>query len=453
MSDLPTLLTLPEGKTLEFKRDLSSPEKVLRTLVAFANGAGGTLVVGVEDKTRHVVGLKDATGVEEQLANLVSDRIAPKLVPDLRLVAWRRTHVLVAEVFPSSSRPHYLKAQGLPDGVYVRVGSTNRQADPAQVDELRRVVLGRTFDEEPLPELNSEAIDFRAASECFARVRPLQRAELRSLGILTRHQGREVPTVGGVLLFGAKRQEVFPDAYIRAGCFRGRDRSEILDSVEIRSLPVAALEEALQFVKRNTRRAIAVRSLQHSEIWEYPLVAIREAVINALVHADYAQRGMPLRLAVYEDRIEVENPGGLPPGLTLEDIRRGFSKLRNRVIGRVFHELKLIEQWGSGVRRMTTACVEAGLAEPQFEEIGTGFRVTFRRERVEAPQLDEANAAIVEFVRRKPGVSTAEIADKIGLSTRATRGRLNRLVAMGLVVPVGSGPQDPRRRFHPAAKH
>jgi predicted HTH transcriptional regulator len=215
---------------------------------------------------------------------------------------------------------------------------------------------------------------------------------------------------------------------------------------------VTALEEALAFVKRNTRQGLAVRGLQHSETCDYPPVALREAVINALVHADYAQRGLPLRLALYEDRIEVENPGGLPPGLTFEDIRRGFSKLRNRVVGRVFHELKLIEQWGSGIRRMTTACVQAGLAEPDFEEIGTGFRVTFRRERVAPPQLDEVNAAVEEFVQRRPGVSTREIAGHIGLTTRATRGRLKQLAALGLVIPIGTGPSDPRRRFYPPAK-
>lgn len=133
MHDVQEYLTKPEGKTLEFKRELSSPDKVIRTIVAFANGAGGTVLIGVADRTRQVIGVPDPTLMEEQLANLISDRIEPRQVPELRILRWRRTHLLQIEVFPSSSRPHWVKADGMPGGVYVRVGSTNRKADPSQV--------------------------------------------------------------------------------------------------------------------------------------------------------------------------------------------------------------------------------------------------------------------------------------------------------------------------------
>jgi len=107
------LLKQPEGKTLEFKRDLSSSGGVLRSIIAFANTAGGTLLIGVEDKSRHVRGVKEPLAVEERLANLVSDYIEPRLVPELEILPWRRTHVLALQVFPSPTRPHYLRATGL----------------------------------------------------------------------------------------------------------------------------------------------------------------------------------------------------------------------------------------------------------------------------------------------------------------------------------------------------
>ncbi len=450
MPELAHLLTLPEGKTLEFKRDLSSPEKVIRTIVAFANGAGGTLLIGVTDGSRHVVGVADPTQVEEKLANLISDRIAPRLVPELHLVPWRRTYVLELEVYPSSSRPHWVKSEGTDAGTYLRVGSTNRKADPAQIEELRRLVLGRSYDEEALPELNPEALDFRAASELFAPGRSLRRGDLRSLQLTTLHQRREVPTVGGVLLFGLNRHEVFPQAFIRAGCFQGPDKSQILDSAEIRSHPARAVEETLSFVQRNIRHAVAIRGTRRQETWEFPLVALREAIINALVHADYSQRNSPIRVAVLADRIEIDNPGGLPPGLTIEEIQRGVSKLRNRVIGRVFHELKLIEQWGSGVQRMTQACLAAGLPEPKLEEIGSGFRVTFQLASAAAPPVDDLNQNILRFLRQHPGMSTSQVAAHIGRTPRATRERLNQLVQQGSLVALGTSPNDPRRVFHPA---
>ena len=111
----------------------------MRTLVAFANGAGGRLLVGVEDGSRKILGVPDTAKTEEQLANFISDQIEPRLVPEIHVIPWRKKYVLAVEVYPSPSRPHYIKALGFPAGVYVRVGSTNRQADAAVVAELQRV--------------------------------------------------------------------------------------------------------------------------------------------------------------------------------------------------------------------------------------------------------------------------------------------------------------------------
>ena len=279
-------------------------------------------------------------------------------------------------------------------------------------------------------------------------MRRLTRAHLRTLHLLATHQRREVPTVGGMILFGKDRLKYFPDAWLRAGCFAGKDRSIILDSVNLTNFPAQVVEEGLRFVQRNTRRALEVKGVHHREVWEFPVVALREAIINAVVHADYAQRGSPLRLAIFRDRIEIENPGNLPPGLTIEDIRRGVSKLRNRVIGRVFHELGLIEQWGSGIQRMTAACRQAGLPEPELEEMGSGFRVTFRRERVAPPVRDKLDEAIVEFLRRQPGATTSRIAAQIQRTPRAVQTRLKRLIELGRLVAVGSSAQDPRKGYH-----
>ena len=447
MEQLADLLVRYEGKTLEFKRDLSSPENILRTIVAFANGAGGTLLIGVSDRTRYVGGIAEPTRTGEQLANLVSDRIEPRLVPEIQILPWRRTYVIAVRVFPSSTRPHFMKDVGPEQGVYVRVGSTNRRADPAQIEEIRRFVRGRGFDEEPLPEMDTEAIDFPGASECFGSRRKLRKSDLKTLQLTTSHQNREVPTVAGILLFGRERLAEFPDARIRAGCFAGVDRSSILDSTDIDSYLPRAVEDVLHFIKRNTRRAVRVEGARNSESWEFPLVAIREAVVNAVVHADYAQRGSPLRVAIFSDRIEIDNPGGLLPGLTLDEIRRGISRLRNRVIGRVFHELGLIEQWGSGIPRMTSACVQAGLPEPVFEEIGSSFRVTFLRQAAAEPRLDPLDRMILEHVRQSGGASTRQIASHIGRTPRAARTRLNRLVSLGLLATVSSNPKDPRKIF------
>ena len=354
------------------------------------------------------------------------------------------------EIYPSSNRPHHLNRLGPEKGVFVRVGSTNRRADPVLIEEMRRFSQVSSLDEQPIPELNSEAIDFRAASEFFRPVRKLTRHELETLRLVTTYQGRIVPTIGGVLLFGADRLSRFPDAWIQAGRFAGNDRRRIMDTTEVRSYLPGAAEEVIAFLQKHMTREAVIGSVKRTDVWTYPMVAVREAIMNAIVHADYAQRGAPIRVALFDDRLEVENPGLLPFGLTIDDIQKGISKLRNRVIGRVFQELGLIEHWGSGIQRMIAACKDRGLDAPRFEEIGTHFRVTLsaviRRGPVKDPRDEMILAALAKHL--DVGLSTSQIAEEIELSPRATRTRLASLVERGLIVEIGSGPKDPHRRYY-----
>ena len=351
--------------------------------------------------------MPDVLASEEKLANLISDSIRPRLVPDIEVVPWRTLNVLAVQVYPSNTRPHYLERLGPEDGVFIRVGSTNRKAEALQIEELRRWNRTESFDEQAIPDLKSEAIDFRAASDLFAPYRRLTSQSSSTLRITAEHQGRRVPTIGGLLLFGTDRFSRFPDAWIQAGRFAGVHRARLVDSLEIRSLLPSAAEDAIAFARKHLTNESIIEGVRREDRWSVPIVAVREAVMNAIVHADYAQQGAPIRLALFDDRIEIENPGLLPFGLTIEDIMQGVSKLRNRVIGRVFHELHLIEQWGSGIQRMTAACVEAGLAAPKLEEIGMHFRVTISSARVARPAADATDQRILDLLGDGSARSTA----------------------------------------------
>ena len=179
-----------------------------------------------------------------------------------------------------------------------------------------------------------------------------------------------------------------------------------------------------------------------------PPLALREAMVNAVVHAGYALSGAPIRVSVFDDRVEIENPGMLLPGLTTDDLREGVSRIRNRVIGRVFQELGLVEQWGTGIQRMSRAGVDAGLPDPEFDELASRFRVTLRTESTHEPVTDETSRRILAFLNAHNGRSTAEIAKHIGLTSRTTQTRLARLADLGLAVAVGSSPRDPRRKWY-----
>ena len=184
------LLTRPEGKTLEFKQDLSAPKNILKTVTAFANKAGGIVLIGVEDGTRAVLGIENPLDDEERLCSLIADSIEPRLALDVAIVNWKGRSLLAVEVYPSALRPHWLKAQGMEKGVLVRVGSTNRQADGPLRAEMRRSALNLAYDEEPMPDINPDKLDVRVASGLFAGLREWTRGTTETLTLVTRHQGR-----------------------------------------------------------------------------------------------------------------------------------------------------------------------------------------------------------------------------------------------------------------------
>lgn len=445
--DVEDLLGRTEGKTIEFKRNAASPASLLRTVVAFANTAGGTIVIGVDSRSRSVHGLDDPLMEEERIANLISDAIRPQLVAEIEIVAFRKKSLVVVQVFPGPARPYHLASTGVDRGTFVRVGSTNRVAGQEVLADLRRANTGETHDEQLVANLDADAIDFAAATSQFESVRILRRNELLVLGVVRRIAARLVPTIGGILLFGKHRRDLFPDAVIELGRFAGTDRTDLVDMQTIDDLPIPAIDRTLAIVMQQTRERFTIRGSRRRSVGKVPESALREAIVNAVVHADYSMRGSRIRIGLYADRIEIDNPGLLPFGMTIDDMRAGHSKLRNRVLGRVFREVGLIEQWGTGIQRMTAACRTAGLADPRLEELGTHFRVTFPFLSAAATAPSPRDQELIGLLVAHGSLSTGELAEKLQRTTRTVRNQLVRLVDAGLVAVVGSGPTDPQRRY------
>lgn len=365
----------PEGKQLEFKRDLSSPRNLLKTLVAFANSAGGKLVIGVND-ARQIVGVADPLAEEERICNLIADGIVPRLIPNVELISAGEATLLVVEVYPSNNRPHHLQALGEAQGTFQRLGSSNRQAGPDWIAQAHRSAAGQVFDEQPMPGLSVDDLDLSALTRWLGASRHIDDKALQTLKLLRPEQGRLVPTQGAVLLFGKERHLHFPDAWVQCGRFRGRDKVEIFDQQDIHAHLPDTVAQIELFLKKHAYKTARFGAMQREDVWSIPLVMLREAIVNALIHADYAQRGTPIRIAFFDDRIDIENPGYLLPGMTVTDMLAGVSRIRNPVIARVFRELHLSEQWGSGVRRIFAMAQAQGLPTPSLTEIATGVRLS-----------------------------------------------------------------------------
>ncbi len=441
------ILQKGEGTTLEFKENLKSEDTIISTLIAFSNTSGGRVIIGVEDKTHHIVGVEDPYKVVEALAGKIHDMIEPRILPNIEVVPYRNTHLISIEVYPSALRPHFRRSKGKEKSTYIRIGSTTRLADQDLLGVVERSMISKSFDEELCYEASYEDIDFTAASQLFEPHRKLQQSDLLSLGVVAKKGKELVPTVAGILLFGKNRLHHFPYAWIKVGVFDGIETDKILDTQKITSLFPQAIDEALNYIKRNIRVGLKIEDTRHHELWEIPKIALREAVINAIVHTDYSLRGNSMTIAIFDDRIEIENSALLPWGLTFEDLKAGVSKLRNPIIARVFNELGLIEQWGSGIKRMINACLEAGLEAPYFKETGPRIRVIFYKKKVSQPIMDDLDQFIIGLLTFCGPLSTHQITSCVNVSRRSVINRLSGMSDKGQIIELSQGPNDPKKKY------
>ncbi len=451
---LEELLRQPESKILEFKRDVSSLEPILKTIVAFANTAGGTVIIG-RSAEGSLVGVNDVFKAEEALANSIADSIRPSLLPEIEIATVGNKDLLVIRVSHWKG-PFYLKKEGMPNGVYIRLGSTSRPAGPEILAELNRSVLTLSYDQEALPDLPVDALDLNIAHRFFHSIRKeINEEKLRSLGILTPAANRWVPSIGGLILFGKKelQKRFIPDVEVRCARFLGETKTHILDQQDVEGTILDAVTDVPKFIARNTRLPAAFLSMQRKDIPEYPPIAVREALINALVHADYSLRGSHIQVAIFANRLEIQSPGMFPFGFTLEDLKAGVSRIRNRVIVQVFHALQLVEKWGSGYKRITDACKEGGYPDPKWEELGTTIRVTFYPHPAsvipeprqfllaEEPSLTLREEAILALFHEAKILPFRQIHQKLTpiLSERMLRYELASMKKKGLLASLGKG--------------
>lgn len=443
---LEELLTQEEGKTLEFKENTHSLGGIVKTIVAFANTAGGILVIGVKNRTKEIIGLADVLKEEEKVANAIADSVFPLLVPDIEMHTYREKEILILRV-PHAAGPFYIKAEGEKHGTYIRFGSTNRIVDEEMLTSLRLFAANLSFDETPQPK---GKIDWDKIEEAFKRVekKPNEKT-CEALGITSSSSGKNFPTGGGVLLFGINHLVLFPDSIIRCARFKGGTKETILDHRDIGLNLSFAIQEIIHFIEKNARIEGRIGKIQRKDIAEYPPLAIREAVINALLHSDYSMKGCHIQIAVFDDRIEFTNPGGLPFGQTLQKALAGFSRLRNHVIGRVFRELKLIEQWGSGLQKIFAACKKQKLKAPQIEELNNQFRLTIFsiQERAGMAVVQAWEEELVSYLKQMKSITTKKAAKLWNVTDRTARSRLKTMMTEGTIQRIGTSEKDPRAIF------
>jgi ATP-dependent DNA helicase RecG len=362
-----------ESETVEWKTSLGEWKEIVETVAAFATSSGGTVHVGI-DPSGNAIGLQLGKSTIEDLANKIKGNTEPPQFPSIETSGPEGSSRIAVRVEESPIKPVW--AFGRP---MKRVGRTNQRLSRDEAHRLLESSTGRTWDALPCEGFRQQDVS-GAAIRDFLRRADLPRAPIKAaLENLKLFSSEGVLCRAAALLFAKNPQRHFIEAQTKCARFLGTDSVEFLDEATFEGTVVNQLGEALTFVRRNTRQAIRITGKpQHERVPEYPEDAVREAITNALCHRDYASVGT-VQVRIYDNALEVWNPGQLPAGLTVDDLyQKHSSRPRNPRLAQVLHRAGLIEHWGTGTVRMLEACEGTGVTLEFASEPGT-FRVCFRK--------------------------------------------------------------------------
>ena len=378
------LIKQPEGRRLEFKSALPERSDLAKTVIAFANDAGGELYIGIDNNTRAIVGVdeNELFANEEKICNIIYDRCYPAILPEITFLMEDDKHLIKVLVYRGSAPPYYLRDKGKMKGTYIRVGSTNRKADATIIAGLERIRRNISFDgelvmEKPANELNIKSFKTEYKEKTGD---DLDNHTLLKLDLIKDFQGYEYPTNALILFSDDKlRNSLFHFAKIECARFKGTGTEEFIDQKSIYSNISTQAEEAYNFVLRHINKGAKVEGVYTISRWEYPVKAIREVIRNAVVHRDYSLTGKDIKVAVYDDMIEITSPGRLPASIDFSAMYNRQSDARNKVIAPVFKRLGIIDQWGNGLKLIANEMKDYPRIKLQWKEVGISFQVQFVR--------------------------------------------------------------------------
>jgi ATP-dependent DNA helicase RecG len=433
------LLHAPES--VHYARAERCDASGLETICAFANATGGTLIVPLPATPGgNSSGAKDA--LVQQWLQQIRVALQPAVHPEWKIEVAEGQDYLVLHIAEAIIKPVALAGR-----CYQRLGSSNYLLSTAEIARLHFHSLGQSWD--ALPHAAATLADIDAARvQAFLRNTNEKRARpvhaqaglneiLEKYGLL--HQTQL--TNAALLLFAEKPQRFLSHARIKAGRFRSE--TLIIDDQEITGSLFDQVDAAFAFIKRHlTVRLVITGQPQREEVWDYPLEAVREALINAVCHRDYAVPA-EIQIRIYDDQLIIWNPGSLPPDLQLDDLkRRHRSVLRNKLIGTMFYEAGLVEKWGSGTNRIIEECKKIGLPEPEWREHQGLMLILkqdlFTEDFLHEQGLNERQIKAVGHVKKRRRINNQEYQQLVDVKKRTASEDLRQLEEKNIFERVGS---------------
>ena len=419
---------LMESETLEFKSEIVSD--ICTVIIAFANTRGGELLIGVTDDGV-VVGVDDPDDVMLRMNNTVRDSIKPDVTMfvhyDVRTLDGKQ--IVAVTVQKGTDRPYYLAAKGLkPSGVYVRNGTST---DPSTDTAIRRMI--KETDGDRFEDMRSleQALTFSVAEAEFKRQKV-------AFG-LTQQQTLGLISIDGVYSnLGLLLSDQCPGT-IKAATFSGLDKTVFQDRREFSGSLFRQLEDLYAYLELRNQTKATFEGLYRTDTRDYPEDALREAMLNSIVHRDYSYSASTL-VSVYSDRIEFVSIGGLVEGVTVDDIMLGLSVCRNPKLAAVFYRLDLIEAYGTGMQKIMKA-YQGCDRQPAIEVTNNAFKITLPNRNLETAKasLSSPEQAILTYLQNHDFITRPEVDTLLSVSQTTSSRLLKRMLQQSMIVQDGSG--------------
>ena len=427
--------TVIETQNVEYKEKFT--DRVLETLCAFANTNGGTLYIGISDKGEVI-----EVNVDNEIIRNITEKITSKLGihPEIDVEEREGKKIIKVSVKPS---PIPISFNGK---YYERVGNTTREMTPERLKEF--LLKGTNWDGLINKDANFDEIDEETIRSFIRKARSTGRltifeedADIKTIFEHLKLSVKGKLTNASLILFGKDPQKYFINAVLRI--VRLKNQTTIVGDRLITGNLFNQVVQGEEAIKNFINVRYEIKGLEREEIWDYPLPAIREALINALIHRDYFKFNVQTQIKIFDDYIWFYNIGGLPEGITLEDLKRPHSSVpRNPLVVHIFYLAGLIEEVGSGIGRMIDSLKSQGLPEPEFKEEMGGFSVRFYKdvyteENLRKMGLNERQIKAVMYVKEKGKITNKEYQNLAGISRQMATLDLAQLVEKGVLIKIG----------------
>lgn len=435
--DLSQLNEHSESETLELKESFDN--KALETIGAFANTSGGTILIGVRDDGR-ITGITLGKNTLEEWTQRMQSKIQPRFLPSVQKHNYRQ-HTIVKIKVERSDSPISV------DGRFVkRVGRTNQLMAPEEIKQRLFISSGASWDSQIVNDANMDDLNKETIATFISLVKVAGRRPLGEGGtgeILSKLQLVQAnrPTRAAILLFGKQPGKFFMNAFVQLGRFRSPTR--IVDSKRLDGNILEQIEEGMiWFKQRFETEFIITGKPTRDEKWEYPLPAVREALINAICHREYGALSST-QVQLYDDRLEIWNPGALPIPLTPDRLLEKHPSVpRNRLIANCLFYAGFIESWGSGTLNIAELAREAGLEIPEFTSSPGEFKIILRKHILTASTLEkmglnQRQVAAILYTLEAGRITNREYQDRWSVSKATAARELVDLMTEGLLIRHG----------------